>query len=96
MNELVTKICKKCGQAKPIEEFSKDARSRDGHSMYCKDCTRDISRKSYEKMKMRREAAATANTLAAFTPRDLLAELKRRGYKWEKMYCLQEVKFENI
>lgn len=96
MSELVTKICKKCGQVKSIEEFGKDARSRDGYSIYCKDCRCDISSKSYEKTKMRRKAAATANALAAFTPRDLLAELKRRGYKWEKMYCLQEVKFENI
>lgn len=96
MSELITKICKKCGQTKPIEEFSKDARLRDGYSIYCKDCKCDMSRKSYEKIKLKREATATANALAAFTPREILAELKRRGYKWEKMYCLQEIKFENI
>ena len=96
MSELVTKICKKCGQAKPIEEFGKDARSRDGHKIYCRNCRRDMANDRYEKNKLKREAISTANALAAFTPRDLLAELKRRGYKWEKMYCLQEVKFENI
>lgn len=32
------KICKRCGESKPLEMFNKDSRLRDGLNIYCKQC----------------------------------------------------------
>lgn len=36
------------------------------------------------------------NPLEQFTSRELLAEIKRRGYKWEKITIVQEIDFNKI
>jgi len=37
--DMETKRCRKCGQVKPIEEFSKDSRrKKDGRGSWCKAC----------------------------------------------------------
>ncbi len=33
-----TKICIDCNQEKPLEQFNKQAKSKDKHGSYCKDC----------------------------------------------------------
>jgi len=33
-----TKYCKRCNSIKPINSFSIDKKSKDGHNFYCKDC----------------------------------------------------------
>lgn len=35
-------------------------------------------------------------SLSDYTPRELLEELKRRGYVWDKMYIKQFVSYDNI
>ena len=35
-----TKRCTKCGEVKPLAEFTKDKSKRDGHSPWCKVCER--------------------------------------------------------
>lgn len=39
---------------------------------------------------------ATAFPLGKYTPRDLLAELKRRGYKWDHLWYEQFVDYSKI
>lgn len=34
------KLCRKCGETKPVEEFSKDRSKTDGLNAYCKPCSR--------------------------------------------------------
>ena len=49
--ETITKICCNCGQEKPIDEFVKDNRKKDGHSTLCKECKRARDRKRYDELK---------------------------------------------
>ena len=96
MSEIETKKCGRCGETKPVSEFYVSQNNRDGYDKYCKECKKQYNQERYAKKVAEKKAAEACQPLSKYTPRDLLAELKRRGYKWEKMYCLQEVKFENI
>ena len=96
MSEIETKKCSKCGEVKPTTEFYKNIKAADGYDTYCKECRRSLGREFYAKKISQKRIEETNNALSKYTPRDLLTELKRRGYKWEKMYCLQEIKYENI
>lgn len=89
---METKKCPRCGRVLPISEFNKRAKSPDGLQAYCRECKREI----YQESHLSKEKLLSNNPLSGYTPRELLAELKKRGYKWEKMYCYQEVKYENI
>lgn len=51
MEEKVTKKCCQCGQIKPLEEFVKDNRRKDGHSTLCKECKRARDRARYQERK---------------------------------------------
>ena len=48
---MANKICKKCGNSKSLEDFGKQAKSKDGLKNYCKTCIADINRARYEKNK---------------------------------------------
>jgi len=39
------KYCNRCDRTLPIENFSKDKKSKDGHSFYCKDCMSEYGKK---------------------------------------------------
>jgi hypothetical protein len=43
------KLCIKCNFIKPIEEFSKHCRRKDGHSSQCKECQKKYNKKYYVK-----------------------------------------------
>lgn len=45
--EIKTKICTKCKIEKCEKEFTKDSKSKDGISYYCKDCMSIINKKYY-------------------------------------------------
>lgn len=49
--EILTKICCCCGQEKPLEEFVKDNRRKDGRSTLCKECKRERDRNRYAQLK---------------------------------------------
>ena len=46
-----TKVCKKCGQELPLEYFSKNARTKDGLQIYCKDCQKALVKERRERDK---------------------------------------------
>lgn len=99
-----SKVCSCCKIEKPLSEFGKNARNKDGHDCYCKDCKSKIQRENRLK-----RLAKEANTLPPVTspapdaenhapiehaekpqqdkllkdctPRELILELKNRGYK---------------
>ena len=89
---METKKCTKCGRILTISEFNKSGRNKDGLQAYCRECQHEL----YQGRHLSKEKLLSNNPLAGYTPRELLSELKKRGYKWEKMYCYQEVKYENI
>lgn len=49
--EEITKKCCQCGQIKPLEEFVKDNRRKDGHSTLCKECKRAKDKARYHERK---------------------------------------------
>ena len=43
----ITRVCRKCGQEKPLEEFAKNKECVLGHSHICKQCKAEQDRKYY-------------------------------------------------
>ena len=101
MEEIKTKVCLKCGQELPISEFSKKATAKDGLQCYCKKCnskaTIEYARKRRERKKIeakeneriefeKKYKIYTNKELAKFTPRELILELKARGYVGTLLY----------
>lgn len=105
MEEIKTKVCSKCGRELPIENFYINKSLKGGHDNTCKECKliyyKEWAKKNREKKKARKieeERIAfenkykiyTCKELAPFTPRELMLELKARGYTGDLLY--QEVK----
>lgn len=91
-NEVKTKKCSKCGIEKPLSEFHKRARSRDGHQETCKEFMKEYNIKKYFERKGNSIHKVFCNPdLAKFQPRELIAELRARGYRGELSYtqCIQ-------
>lgn len=95
MEEIKTKVCRKCGQELPISEFTRKATAKDGLQCYCKKCNSKVTTEYARKRRERKKAEAKENEriefekkykiytdkeLAKFTPRQLILELKARGY----------------
>lgn len=81
MNE--TKICRVCGAEKEVTEFRKLSAHIGGGKRYagiCKDCER--KKRKPRKISEFAPIKGIGNPeLAKFTPRELIEELKSRGYK---------------
>lgn len=97
------KICKKCGRELPLEAFGKSSRSLDGLSDHCKECVNQQQRAGYARRKAKEQGITTEtpmgggiDALKIFTPRQLLKELKSRGYVWTGMYVKRDVPYESI
>lgn len=97
-----TKVCSCCKIEKPLSEFGKNVRDKDGYDYYCKDCKSKIQRENRLK-RLAKETDAPAispnanvashapiehaekpqqdKLLKDCTPRELILELKNRGYK---------------
>lgn len=85
---METKVCNKCGRELPKESFNKRNASKDGLQDYCKDCMRVLNKARWERIKDKEDNLHKVYSnpdLARFTPRELMAELKARGFKWEYM-----------
>jgi hypothetical protein len=105
MEEIKTKVCRKCGQELPITEFSVKTTAKDGLQSYCKKCNSKTSSENARKRREKEKARKIENEriefekkykiytnkdLAKFTPRELMLELKARGYEGELVF--REVK----
>lgn len=79
---METKICRICGEEKPIDAFSKNNQYKDGYDTRCKTCMNAYQQTLREKLKTRVGVNNHGNpALATFTPRELIEELRARGYK---------------
>lgn len=85
---MEAKVCKVCGMELPLSEFKKTAFSPNGIDT----CNKCCARKSQEKREQKKlENAMGGNSeLARFTPRELIEELRARGYKG-KLYVTREI-----
>lgn len=82
-----SKVCTCCKIEKPLSEFGKRANMADGHNIYCKSCQNAKLRESKARRKNTLPPAtlpapdAASKLLKDCTPRELILELKNRGYK---------------
>lgn len=103
---METKICVCCGKVLPIENFGRNRQSSDGRMVTCKECTNKRYRENYRKRKSIVTPSASSTTaatkpklddngrnpdLSKFHARELIAELKARGYKGEIFYVQKTV-----
>lgn len=83
---METKVCKVCGQELPLSEFKKSPFATNGIAT-CKKC---VSEKIKKTKLFKKTTGSTNNELAKFTPRELIEELKSRGYKG-KLYVTRAI-----
>ena len=88
-----SKVCACCKIEKPISEFGKRASLADGHNIYCKSYQNAKLRESRARRKNTLPPTALPapdaashdqqerTPLSVYTPRELIMELKNRGYK---------------
>lgn len=89
--EAKTKVCPKCGRELPIENFGKGL-NKDGLRSYCKECCNLVSRQ-FRRKKLG-ENVSPNPALENFTPRELIDELRARGYGGTLTYT--EIKVHKI
>lgn len=87
---METKICRKCGKELSIDNFYKDRSAEDGLRCYCKACIKAYNASKKTDTERRRGEGLTKvftnPDLAKFKPRELIEELKARGYKGTLTY----------
>lgn len=90
-----TKVCRKCGRELTIDHFKKTRWG--GYVSVCTECATRVLRenKNKEKENLRKEYAQMK--LKDFTPRELMQELSRRGYKGKLTYVrVEEIDINNF
>ncbi|NDV63985.1 hypothetical protein [Bacteroides sp. 224] len=76
------KFCPKCSQTKNVNEFYKNAASRDGLQHYCKECEK---KRGCTKANQTKKTNMILN-IADFSDESLFAEIRKRGYSGELTY----------
>lgn len=98
---METKVCKKCGRELPLDQYFRNKAMKDGHDSQCKECKTAYTLEYQKKYRARKREQAKENEriefekkykiytdkeLAKFTPRQLILELKARGYVGTLLY----------
>jgi len=73
------KHCKRCGADKPLEDFHKDKKAKDGLCFYCKECNKKKTRDYYAGLDKTAEKARNQQRVASGAHRD---------YQYKKKYGL--------
>lgn len=108
---METRICRKCGRELPTENFPKNHTCKDGVDTICKACKSAYQKEYQKKIREKKKAQKIENEriefekkykiytnrdLAKFTPRELMLELKARGYEGELVFIEHIVKEHRI
>lgn len=79
------KKCSRCHRELPESEFYKNISSKDGLQCWCKSGSNDYD-KYVRSFKNKGKMGDGNHALAEFTPRQLIDELRKRGYTGELKY----------
>ena len=91
-DEITTKVCSRCGKELPITEFYEHKRSKDGFASMCKACHKQsIEASVAKKKKLESIVKQGGKQLKDYTPRELMEELYRRGYRGTLEYVEKHV-----
>jgi hypothetical protein len=100
------KTCSKCGAQLDESMFYVNNANKDHLDTFCKECRKKMNNENRKRKAQRDGVAVESNNLikvysnpdlAQFTPRQLMQELKARGFKWEYMLEPQrKVMFDKI
>ena len=104
---METKICPKCGRELTVDNFAKHSKNKDGYQSHCRECAAAYARENYrarvakkkenERIEFEKKYKVYTNReLAKFTPRELMLELKARGYEGELIFIERIVKEHRI
>lgn len=80
------KKCSKCGRELPVSEFWRNASTEDGLQTYCKECGNIYAKNRKKTPGDNLKKIYSNSELARFSPRELITELKARGYTGELKY----------
>lgn len=85
---METRVCKVCGQEKPLVEFRKNYQ---GYTHVCLECVRAKVKETKDEKRAflhMKESVERARELRLqdFTPRELMVELHNRGYDFVMTY----------
>ena len=89
---IATKECKHCHRTLAVTDFYKKSTSPDGLQYVCKQCQKEINRNLKRKKKL---FGGGNPELSRFTPRQLMEELRARGYTGELKY-IQTINLEKL
>lgn len=79
---METKVCSICGKELPLSEFYSHKNSKDGYNSMCKTCHKERAHKAaVERKRLKTIVAKGGKQLSDYTPRELMEELYRRGYR---------------
>lgn len=78
---METKICRICGEEKPITDFPKNNLYKDGYDTRCRCCRNTLNKAYYHTKKLTHKGEGGNPALADFTPRELIEELRARCYR---------------
>lgn len=81
--EVRTKKCLKCGRELPASEFYVKKGAADGLQAWCKKCQKTAN---YKRFASKAHYKGCNPELGRFTPRQLIEELRARGYTGELKY----------
>lgn len=100
------KTCSKCGAQLDESMFYVNNANKDKLDTFCKECRKKMNNERRKRMSQNDSAFVESNNLikvysdpelAKFQPRQLMRELKARGFKWEYMLEPQrKVMYEKI
>lgn len=81
------KICTKCNRELPLSAFNKMSKSSDGYQHWCRDCQKESAKARVDRVNALLNDPN--NKLASFKPRELIDELRRRGYSGKLKYVYE-------
>ena len=90
----MVKICKKCGNEKILDDFSKCKSSKDGYFSYCKLCKKEIDSDYYSKNKVKvcskvKEYRNSNKDILSVKKKSYSIENAEYISKWQKQYRLE-------